>query len=56
VEDQHVLLAGAEPGPPAVPARQPEPDRALVEADRAVEVGDDQLGGTESQGGGQRLR
>ena len=48
VQHQHVLRAGAEGRHPVIVPVDPEPDRVLVERDRAVEVGDREVGGAQS--------
>ena len=46
-QHQHVLAAGAECGPRRVTPVHAQPDRALVEGERALEVGDGQVGGAQ---------
>ena len=52
-EHEQVLAAGAERGATVLAAVHPQADRALVEVDGAVEVGDGQLDGADPQRGGE---
>src|SRR4051812_36968797 len=50
VQHEHVVRAGAQGRRPVPVAVDPEPDRVLVERDRAVEVRDREMGGAQPHG------
>jgi hypothetical protein len=55
-QDQHILAAGAERGAALLVRVDPEADRVLVEANRAIEIRHGQMGGAEPRGCGQGRR